>query len=230
MKTFDHVVGIDPIEMETVTVDGKRYYLTPEGKQYPSLTTVISNNSQKQASLAKWRARVGKEKAQGVSTRAASRGTRYHKLVEDYLNNELDKTKYHDMPLPWFMFNTSQKVLDRINNIYLQEAALYSNKLELAGRVDCIAEFDGELSIIDFKTSAKQKSEKYLTDYYVQECGYACMLQELYGLTVKQLVTIVATEEGEAQVSIVSPKKEYLITLQGYIQEYKEKHARQSGG
>lgn len=229
MKTFDHV-GIEPIEMETVTIDGKRYYVTPSGNNYPSITTVISNNSKKQASLAKWRARVGVEKAQGVSNRAAGRGTRYHKLVEDYLNNELDTTKYRDMPLPWFMFNTSQKVLDRINNIYLQEAALYSDKLELAGRVDCIAEFDGQLSIIDFKTSAKQKPQQYLTDYYVQECGYACMLQEIYGLTVKQLVTIVATEEGEAQVSIVPPKKEYLFTLQAYIQEYKEKHARKSGG
>jgi len=229
MKTFDHV-GIEPIEMETVTIDGKRYYVTPTGNNYPSITTVISNNSKKQASLAKWRARVGVEKAQGVSNRAAGRGTRYHKLVEDYLNNELDTTKHRDTPLPLFMFNTSQKVLDRINNIYLQEAALYSDKLELAGRVDCIAEFDGQLSIIDFKTSAKQKPQQYLTDYYVQECGYACMLQEIYGLTVKQLVTIVATEEGEAQVSIVPPKKEYLFTLQAYIQEYKEKHARKSGG
>ncbi len=230
MKIFDHVVIDNPIEMNTITIDGKRYYVTPQGNQYPSITTVISNNSKKQASLAKWRARVGHEKAQGVSTRAAGRGTRYHKLVEDYLNNELDTTKYRDMPLPWFMFNTSQKVLDRINNIYLQEAALYSDILELAGRVDCIAEFDGELSIIDFKTSAKQKPEQHLKDYYVQECGYACMLQEMYGLSVKQLVTIVATEEGEAQVSIVPPKKEYLITLQGYIQEYKEKNARKSGG
>ena len=183
---FNHV-GIDnPVEMNTVTIDGKRYYVTPQGNKYPSITTVISNNSKKQKSLAKWRARVGKEKAQGISTRSATRGTRYHKLVEDYLNNILDKTKYKDMPLPWFMFNTSQKVLDRINNIYLQEAALYSDVLKIAGRVDCIAEFDGVLSIIDFKTSAKQKPENYLLDYYVQECGYACMLQELYGISVQQ--------------------------------------------
>ena len=227
---FNHV-GIDnPVEMNTVTIDGKRYYVTPQGNKYPSITTVISNNSKKQAGLAKWRARVGKEKAQGISTRSATRGTRYHKLVEDYINNELDKTKYKDMPLPWFMFNGSQKTLDRINNIYLQEAALYSDTLEIAGRVDCIAEFDGELSIIDFKTSATKKKEAYLYDYYVQECGYACMLQELYGLTVKQLVTIVATEEGETQVSVVTPKKEYLIRLQEYIQEYREKYGRKSGG
>ncbi len=227
---FNHV-GIDnPIEMNTVTIDGKRYYVTPQGNKYPSITTVISSNAKKQAGLAKWRARVGKDKAQAKSTNSATRGTRYHKLVEDYINNQLDKTKYHDMPLPWFMFNKSQKVLDRINNIYLQEAALYSDVLKLAGRVDCIAEFDGVLSIIDFKTSAEKKPEKYLMDYYVQECGYACMLQELYGITVQQLVTIVAIEEGEPQVSVVKPKKEYLILLQEYIQEYQNKHVKRTGG
>lgn len=227
---FNHV-GIDsPVEMNTVTIDGKRYYVTPQGNRYPSITTVIGSNAKKQAGLAKWRARIGKSKAQAKSTNSATRGTRYHKLVEDYINNQLDKTKYHDMPLPWFMFNKSQKVLDRINNIYLQEAALYSDVLKLAGRVDCIAEFDGVLSIIDFKTSAEKKREEYLMDYYVQECGYACMLQELYGITVQQLVTIVATEEGEPQVSVVKPKKEYLILLQEYIQEYQNKHAERTGG
>jgi genome maintenance exonuclease 1 len=227
---FNHV-GIDsPVEMNTVTINGKRYYVTPEGNRYPSITTVIGSNAKKQAGLAKWRAKIGKDKAQAKSTNSATRGTRYHKLVEDYINNQLDKTKYHDMPLPWFMFNKSQKVLDRINNIYLQEAALYSDVLKLAGRVDCIAEFDGVLSIIDFKTSAEKKPEKYLMDYYVQECGYACMLQELYGITVQQLVTIVATEEGEPQVSVVKPKKEYLILLQEYIQEYQNKHAERTGG
>ena len=100
MHIFDHV-GMNPIEMTTESIDGKRYYVTPSGGKYPSITTVISNNSKKQAGLARWRNRVGKEKAQAVSNRAAGRGTRYHKLVEDYINNELDTKKYKDMPLPW---------------------------------------------------------------------------------------------------------------------------------
>ena len=229
MKLFDHV-GLDAIELDTVTIDGKRYYVTPSGGNYPSVTTVISGNAKKQAGLAKWRARVGKEKAQAVSNRAAGRGTRYHKLVEDYLNNELDTTKYKDQPLPWIMFNSSRNILNRINNIYLQEAALYSDHLQIAGRVDCIAEYEGELAIIDFKTSAEPKKEEYLYDYYVQECAYACMLQERYKLSVKKLVTIVSCENGDTQVSVVPPKKEYFITLQNYIQEYQEKHAKQSGG
>jgi len=229
MHIFDHV-GLEPIEMNTVTIDGKRYYVTPSGGKYPSATTVISNNSKKQASLAKWKARIGKEKAQAVSNRAAGRGTRYHKLVEDYINNELDTTKYKDQPLPWIMFNSSRHILERINNIYLQEAALYSDYLQIAGRVDCIAEYDGVLSIIDFKTSAKEKDEKYLYDYYVQETAYACMLQERYDLSVKQLVTIVSCENGDVQVSVVPPKKEYFLSLQEYIEEYRSKNAKKSGG
>jgi genome maintenance exonuclease 1 len=230
MKQFDHVGELTPVEMETVTIDGKRYYVTPTGGKYPSITTVIGNNSAKQAGLARWRARIGKEKAQAKSNRAAGRGTRYHKLVEDYFNNELDTEKYKDMPLPWTMFHSSREILDRINRVYLQEAALYSDVLQIAGRVDCIAEYEGELAIIDFKTAEAPKKEQYLYDYYVQECGYACMLQEVYGLSVKKLVTIVACENGDTQVKVMPPKKEYLLSLQAYIKEYQEKHARKTGG
>ena len=230
MKTFNHVGSIVPIELNTVNINGKRHYCVPSGGKYPSVTTVIGSNSRKQASLAKWKARVGKDKAQAISNRAAGRGTRVHKLIEDYLNNELDTKKYRDLPLPWIMFDSSTKILNKINNIYLQEAALYSYYLQIAGRVDCIAEYDGELSIIDFKTSAKEKDKAYLYDYFVQECAYACMLQELYGLSVKKLVTIILCENGDVQVEIVPPKKEYLDRLQEYIEEYREKNDRKTGG
>lgn len=230
MKQFNHVGLLEPIEMDTVTIDGKRHYVTPTGFKHPSVTTVIGNNSRKQKVLTEWRKRVGYEKAQQISTRSASRGTRYHKIVEDYFNNDLDLEKYKDTPLPVFMFHSTVKILDRINNIYLQEAALYSDRLKIAGRVDCIAEFDGELSIIDFKTSAKLKKEEHLYDYYVQECAYACMLQEIYNLKVIKLVTIVSCEDGDCQVSIQPPRKEYFITLQEYIKEYEEKNARDFGG
>ena len=126
------------------------------------------------------------------------------------------------------MFHHSRDTLDRINNIYLQEAALYSKHLELAGRVDCIAEFDGVLSIIDFKTAAEPKREKYLYDYFVQETAYACMLQENYGLSVKQLVTIVACENGETQVKVLPPKKEFFMKLMSYIDEYQERYGQKT--
>ena len=228
MNLFNHVGDVTPIEMNAEMVDGKRVYYTPSGNHYPSITTVIGNNAKKQAGLAKWRARVGKEKAANISARSSGRGTKYHAIAEDYFNNNLDLKKYSKFPLPVLMFQHSRSVLDRINNIYLQEAALYSDQLEVAGRVDCIAEFDGVLSIIDFKTSAEPKREAYLYDYLVQETAYACCLQELYGITVKQLVTIVACENGETQVHVTPPKKEYLLKLIQYIDEYKIQHEQKS--
>ncbi len=220
-------MNLTPIEMTAKMVDGKRLYSTPDGKFYPSITTVIGSNAKKQAGLAKWRARVGKEKAAAISTRSASRGTAFHSITEDYLNKCLDIDQYKDHPLPVVMFEQTKKTLDRISNIYLQEAALYSDNLEVAGRVDCIAEFDGVLSIIDFKTSAEPKRELYLYDYFVQETAYACCLQELYGITVKQLVTIVACENGETQVVTKPPKKEYLLKLIQYIDEYQNRYGKE---
>ena len=225
--TFVHRNDIKPIEMTANMVEGKRLYSTPEGKFYPSVTTVIGNNAKKQAGLAKWRARIGKEKAAQISSRSAARGTKYHSITEDYLNNKLELEQYKEYPLPVVMFQHSRSTLDRINNILMQEAALYSNHLEVAGRVDCIADFDGKLSIIDFKTSEKPKKDLYLYDYFVQETAYACCLQELYGITVKQLVTIVACENGETQVVIKPPKKEYLLRLIAYIDEYRNKYGKE---
>ena len=223
---FEHNPRCFPLDSEAKMVDGKRVYATPDGEFYPSITTVIGNNAKKQAGLAKWRARVGKEKAAAISSRSASRGTKFHSITEDYLNNELDIEKYKDSPLPVVMFEQTKKTFDRIGNIYLQEAFLYSRHLEVAGRVDLVAEFDGELSIIDFKTSAEPKREAYLYDYFVQETAYACCLQELYGITVKQLVTIVACENGETQVVIKPPKKEYLLKLIAYIDEYQNRYGK----
>ena len=224
---FEHNPRCFPLDSEAKMVDGKRVYATPDGEYYPSITTVIGNNAKKQAGLAKWRARVGKEKAAAISSRSASRGTKFHSITEDYLNNELDIEKYKDSPLPVVMFEQTKKTFDRIGNIYLQEAFLYSKHLEVAGRVDLVAEFDGELSIIDFKTSAEPKREAYLYDYFVQETAYACCFQELYSLTVKKLVTIVACENGETQVVIKPPKKEYLLKLIAYIDEYQTKYGKE---
>ena len=225
---FEHNPRCFPLDSEAKMVDGKRVYATPNGEYYPSITTVIGNNAKKQAGLAKWRARVGKEKAAAISSRSASRGTKFHSITEDYLNNELDIKKYKDSPLPVVMFEQTKKTFDRIGNIYLQEAFLYSKHLEVAGRVDLVAVFDGELSIIDFKTSAEPKREAYLYDYFIQETAYACCFQELYSLTVKQLVTIVACENGETQVVIKPPKKEYLLKLIQYREEYEKKYGQKT--
>ena len=218
---FRHV-PLTPIELVAEMVDGRRLYPVPSGNKYPSITTVLSCNPEKKAGIAKWRKRVGEEKAQRISTRAASRGTVFHSITEDYLNNRYDENKYKDKPLPLMMFKNARPTLNRINNIYAQEAALYSDHLEIAGRVDCIAEFDGELSIIDFKTSAEEKRLEWIEDYLIQETAYACMLYEQYKLKVNKIVTIIACESGDTQVFVEAPKKEYLQKLIGYIDEYKK--------
>ena len=223
---FTHCNDLTPIEMTAEMVEGKRVYLTPEGKKYPSVTTVISSNPKKAKAIARWRKNIGEEKANNITKRSTTRGTHFHSIVEDYFNNKLDLNDYKEYPLPVVMFKNSRDSLNKINNILLQEAALYSDHLELAGRVDCIAEYNGVLSIIDFKTSAKEKKEQYLYDYFVQETAYACMLLERYKLRVKQLVTIVSCEDGETQVVIRPLKKEYLASLFKYIDEYKNKHGK----
>jgi len=217
-----HHVPLTTTEMDAEMIDGKRYYLTPSGGKYPSITTVIGSNPEKKAGIAKWRRNVGEEKANRISTRAASRGTDFHLMCEDWLNNEYDEEKFKGKHLPLVMFKNTKTTLSRINNIYAQEVALYSDHLEIAGRVDCIAEFDGELSIIDFKTSAKEKKLKWIEDYLIQETAYACMLYERYKLKVKKIVTIIACESGDTQVFIETPKKEYLQKLIGYRDHYKK--------
>jgi len=228
MKLFKHIGDLNPIDLvsQTDKETGKRVYVTPSGNKYPSVTTVIGSNKKKMQAIMRWRKRVGEKEANRVSAQATGRGTKYHSIVEDYFNNELDLKKFRSAPLPVLMFQHSRSTLDRINNIYFQEVALYSDRLELAGRVDCIAEFDGVLSIIDFKTSAKEKTDERLYDYFVQETAYACMLLEQYDIRVEQLVTIVACEDGDTQVVIRPVKKQYLDSLLQYIDEYKVAHGK----
>ena len=92
-------------------VEGKRLYFTPEGNKYPSVTTVISNNAKKAKAIARWRKNVGEEKANNITKRSTSRGTHYHSIVEDYINNELDLEKYKEHPLPVVMFKQSKACL-----------------------------------------------------------------------------------------------------------------------
>ena len=218
---FNHV-PLTPIELVAEMVDGRRLYPVPSGGKYPSITTVLSCNPEKKAGIMKWRKRVGEEKANRISNRAATRGTAFHLMCEDYLNNRYDETKFKDKHLPLMMFKNAKPTLNRINNIYAQEAALYSDHLEIAGRVDCIAEFDGELSIIDFKISAEEKKIEWIEDYLIQETAYGCMLYEQYKLKINKIVTIIACESGDTQVFVETPKKEYLQKLIGYIDLYKK--------
>ncbi len=142
-------------------------------------------------------------------------------MIEDYLNNELDLEKYDGKHLAKILFTQAKPMLARINNIHFQEAPLYSHEFAIAGRVDCIAEFDGKLSIIDFKTSSKEKKEEWIEGYLVQETGYAKMYEERSGIKVEQIVTLITCQTGDTQVFIKNPD-DYVPLLRDYIQEYND--------
>lgn len=192
----DHGIVIPKITRKNTEV-GRKYF-TPEGNAYPSITTVLSILGKDV--IQEWRARVGEEEANRISSFASKRGTAVHKIAEDYLNNEPDFKKGH-MPTSVASFNGIKQILDeRLNNIWMQETFLYSDKLKCAGQVDCIAEFDGELSIVDFKTSRKEKKEEWITNYFIQASFYAAAFLERTGVPIKQGVIIITVDDGQTQV------------------------------
>lgn len=216
---FIHLNNEPLIDLEAITTKNGRFYITPQGNKYNSVTTVIG--AKKKKSILEWRKRVGEEEANRKSSRAASRGTDLHLMNEDYLNNIFDEKKYQDKILPLYMFKCLRPFLDRINNIHVLEGALYSDKLQLAGRVDCIAEYENELAVIDFKTSTEPKKREWIEDYFAQECAYAMMYYERTGIKVKKLVTLIACEDGEIQVFQEYDLKNYMNVLMDYINFWK---------
>jgi len=209
-------------EIKATTTDGVRLYETPEGNKYPSITTVLSVRNKK--GLFEWRKRVGDDVANYVARKAANRGTSVHHMCEDYINNDFDEEKHKKKFLPYVLFNQlRESVLQKIDNIYAQECGLYSDKYKVAGRVDCIAEYDGKLSIIDFKTSSKERSDDWNESYYIQASAYAEMFEERTGIEINQVAILVVTEDGVVQ-EFVKNKTEYLPLLSDVIKEWKVKN------
>lgn len=195
--------------------DGKRYYTLPDGTKLPSVTTVIG--AMKKKSIMEWRARVGEEKANQISKKATSRGTNVHTLCERYLNNE---SLGDIMPDALEMFRSIKPYLHKINNIHYQEQALWSKGIGMAGRVDCIAEWEGKLSVIDFKTSKKIKQAEDIQDYFAQCTAYSCMYEEMIGQSVDQIVVLMAVEH-EKPLVFVERTEDHLNNLLEHITFYK---------
>lgn len=172
--------------------DGKRYYTLEDGTRLPSVTTVLG--AQKKEAIMAWRRKVGEDVANAISKKATGRGTNVHTLCERYLNNDV---LGDIMPDALEMFRSLKPLLNRIDNIHYQECALWSKQLGMAGRVDCIAEFDGKLSVIDFKTSKKVKSEAHIEDYFWQTTAYSLMYEEMIGRPIDDIVIIMAVEDEQ---------------------------------
>lgn len=214
MNNFLH----KPIEIDNklkeVTVDGKRFYETPGGI-FPSVTSVVGWD--KQNFFAEWRRKNPEE-----SRRVLARGTKLHSLIESYLNNEILD---FDNMLPNFkvLFNQIKPELDKIQNIVAIETPLWSKTLGLAGRTDCIAEYDGKLSIIDFKASSKEKRKQDVESYFTQATAYALMFQERTGIIVENFAILISCEDGLTQVFQNKPIK-YVKKLKNVIVSYRNNH------
>ena len=198
--------------------DGKRYYTLPDGTKLPSVTTVLG--AMKKDAIMAWRKRVGEAEANRVSKKATGRGTNVHTLCERYLNNEDMGTM---MPDALEMFLSLKPLLNKVNNIHYQEQALWSKQLGLAGRVDCIGEYNGVLSIIDFKTSRKIKTKVQIEDYFWQTAAYALMYEEMIGLPIHNLVIIMAVE-NEQPLVFEEKTEDHIDGLVKAIKFYKDQY------
>jgi genome maintenance exonuclease 1 len=220
MRTFNHVKlpSLD-FDLKAETTESGRLYATPTGEKYKSITTVLSNHN-KQA-IMEWRERVGAEEANKVSGKASRRGTQVHKICEDYINNETTEFKLQMlMPnLKELFFKIKPIIDENLGDVYSQEQALYSHQLRVAGRVDLIGYWNGKLSVIDFKTSTKQKEEEYIQNYFMQCTAYALMFSELTGMWIDDIVVLIATEEGPPQV-FERQIHDYRKPLMQYIDKY----------
>ena len=192
-------------------VNGTRVYETPDGSYYPSVTTITGQMNKK--AINEWRARVGEKVANQITKQASARGTSIHKLCEHYILGTMDDVKI--MPSNKEMFSSMANHLAKtIGKVYAVEGFLYSDFLRAAGQVDMIAEYNGVLSVVDFKTSKKKKNPDWIENYFVQEAAYSFMFEERTQLQVGQLVTVIGVDgEDEPQVFIKNTKErnQYLL-------------------
>ena len=225
--SFIHHNYLGELELNKKETNGIRLYHLPDGQWVPSITSVTSFYNRQ--TFIDWRKRVGIEEANRITKKATARGTDFHEAVEVYMRNK-DINWDEFKPATQFMFHHAKPYLDKINNIHAIERTLYSEYLGLAGRVDCIGEYEGELAVIDFKTSEKIKPEAWLENYFVQETFYAAAYYELTGIPVKKLITIMVTPGGDVKVFDKRNKGDYIKLLVRYINEFVSHNTRSENG
>lgn len=215
MKTFIHH---DIPKLERVTnPDGKRLYTTPSGFAYPSVTTITGQATAD--GIRKWRLRVGEEEANRVSSRASARGTRIHSLCENYLLGNPIEPDMFDAE----MFGSIRFLLDQIDNVHCLETPLYCDHLQVAGTVDCIAEFQGKLSVIDFKTASKPKDRDDIYHYFMQCAAYSVAFEERTGIPIGRLVVIMAVENDDPRW-FIEKRDNWIGGFKKLRLDYKYKH------
>lgn len=211
MKHFNRHVLADNFQFEdlsTETINDLRYYITPSGKKYPSVTSVLGHDPKKHIMLEKWRKRIGQTQSDYITKYAGGVGQELHNTIELYLKNDptyLANISIHTK----YMFQGIQENLHRIDNIIVQEAALYSDILGIAGRTDTIAEWDGELAIIDYKTSKREKKEEWIENYYLQGTCYSLMFEEMTGIKIPKIIICMIQYDSQPVIFQTQRKKHF---------------------
>ena len=221
---FNHIEHDFP-KLLTEEVNGKRMYVAPNGKHYPSVTTVLADYGKE--GIMEWRKRVGEAKANEISRKATTRGTGVHKALELYLKNQ-DISSLEMMPNVKSLFVRMKDELDKkVNNIHCLETKLFSHELKLAGTVDCIAEHNGTLSVIDFKTSVRLKKKENIGNYFMQAAAYRQMFYEMTGLDAKQVIILIGVDTANFCQTLVVKEDELELHKQEllkYIEAYRTKN------
>lgn len=209
-------------DLVSETLPTGRTYTTPTGEKYPSVTTVLGATKD-DSFLIEWRKRVGEEEARKITKKSADRGTKLHAVCEKYLLNELTDFKIKTMmpDIKDFFLQLRPYIDKNVGDVYGTEQALYSHELRMAGRTDCIAEWNGKLSIVDYKNSRREKTEEMIEGYFIQCTTYAIMFEEITKKPIDQIVVLIASEEGKPQV-FVKEKYKYIDILHQKIDQYWE--------
>lgn len=223
---FTHLSTIKPVELQTIEGSKGRQYITPEGNKYPSITTVLGAGEKQW--LKNWRNMLGDARANKEMKRAADRGTAVHLMIERFLNNE-DQPTAGQLLEHVSEFNSLRLYLKQIDNILTQETALWSDVLKVAGRVDCVGEYQGKLSIIDFKTSTNDKTGSMIQDYFLQTSAYALMFQERYDIQIDQVVIIMSVEKGVMPLVFKQPVEPHIEPLLHRINKYYTEYGTKNG-
>jgi genome maintenance exonuclease 1 len=217
MQQFNHVTNLISLpELKQINSDSGRLYETMEGERFPSITTVLSAYNGN--FITEWKKKVGEEYANKISKQAAKRGTIIHETIEHYLRNR---------PVPFVsfrqqeLFKSIKPLLTGINNIHCLEQRLFSRHLKVAGTVDCIAEHEGRLSVIDFKTSSKTKEKVNIENYFMQCTAYAIMYEELTGIPVPKIVIMIAVEDDFPQL-FIEKRNNFVKSLFKYRKLYEK--------
>ena len=209
-------------ELEVHNIKGLRFYETPTGEKYPSITTVLGKQPGKQKGLQEWRERVGVAQAQIISGKAARRGSVFHNIVENYLQDEDISDFKQQNFMAWCMFGEMKSHLDeKINQVVLQEQTMFSSKFKVAGRCDLIGVYKDKLSVVDFKTTTTTKKEEWIGDYFIQCAAYASMFEEHTGEPVEDVVIMMVAEDGEVQL-FEKNTADYLPQLEVLMDDFYE--------